>query len=193
MRTSTAILDEPAIRGAALPLTVEQYHRLSAGGIVSERTELLQGILIEQMTKSPLHTFLVQRLTRWIERALPAGWFVRKEEPLTLPDSEPEPDIAVVGGGPEDYRTAHPATAALVVEVAIATLGIDRAKADIYAAAGIPEYWIVVPDSRTVEVFRRPGPAGYGERLTVSAADAMLEPAGLAMPPLPIEQVFGSA
>lgn len=126
MHASAGILDEPEIRGAALPLTVEQYHRLSAEGIVPERTELLRGVVIEQMTKSPLHTFLVQRLTRWMESALPAGWFVRKEEPLTLADSEPEPDIAVVIGSPEDYRTAHPATAALVVEVAIATLGIDR-------------------------------------------------------------------
>lgn len=129
MHASAGILDEPEVCGAALPLTVEQYHRLSDEGIVPERTELLQGVVIEQMTKSPLHTFLVQRLTRWMESALPGGWLVRKEEPLTLADSEPEPDIAVVVGRPEDYRTAHPATAALVVEVAIATLGIDRAKA----------------------------------------------------------------
>lgn len=192
MHVSTCILDEPEIREAALPLTVAQYHRLSDEGIVPERTELLQGVVIEQMTKSPLHTFLVQRLTRWIDSALPAGWFVRKEEPLTLADSEPESDIAVVAGGPADYRTAHPATAALVVGVAIATLGIDRAKADIYAAAGIPEYWIVIPDTRTVEILRRPGPSGYGERLMVSAADATLQLEGLVMPPLPIEHVFGS-
>ena len=138
MRSTSGILDEPEIRRAALPLTVEQYHRLSAEGIVPERTELLRWVIIEQMTKSPLHTFLVQRLARWIESAAPSGWFVRKEEPLSLADSEPEPDIAVVAGRPEDYREAHPASAAFVVEVAIATLGMDRAKADVYANAGIP-------------------------------------------------------
>ncbi|MFM8703180.1 MAG: Uma2 family endonuclease, partial [Planctomycetia bacterium] len=118
-------------------------------------------------------------------------WFLRKEEPLTLADSEPEPDLAVVAGCPDDFRTAHPTTAALVVEVAIATLGIDRAKADVYAAAGIAEYWIVIPESRTVEIHRRPGPAGYGEKLTVSAADAPLQPDRLTSPPLSIEQLFG--
>ncbi|MFM8708463.1 MAG: Uma2 family endonuclease, partial [Planctomycetia bacterium] len=168
-----------------------QYHRLSAEGIVPERTELLQGVIIEQMTKSPLHTFLVQRLARWIGAATPEGWFLRKEEPLTLADSEPEPDLAVVAGCPDDFRTAHPTTAALVVEVAIATLGIDRAQADVDAAAGIAEYWIVIPESRTVEIHRRPGRAGYGEKLTVSAADAPLQPDRLPVPPLSIEQLFG--
>lgn len=191
MHAEVCILDEPEVRGAALPLTVEQYHRLSAEGIVPERTELLQGVIIGQMTKSPLHTFLVQRLARWIGAAVPAGWFVRKEEPLTLADSEPEPDITVVAGCPEDYRTAHPTVAALVVEVAIATLGIDRAKADVYAAAGIPEYWIVIPEGRMVEIHRRPGPAGYGERLTISEDEASVQPDGLPVPPLSIAQLFG--
>ena len=190
MHASSGILDEPEIRRAALPLTVEQYHRLSAEGIVPERTELLRGVIIEQMTKSPLHTFLVQRLARWVESAAPCGWFVRKEEPLSLADSEPEPDIAVVAGRPEDYRGAHPATAAFVVEVAIATLGLDRAKADVYADAGIPEYWIVIPEARAVEIYRRPGPAGYGERLTVSGAGVALQPDGLRVPSLSIEQLF---
>lgn len=191
MTSFACILDEPAIRGAALPLSVAQYHRLSAEGIVPERTELLQGVIIEQTTKSPLHTFLVQRIANWIGATAPHGWFVRKEEPLTLADSEPEPDIAVVAGTPDDYRTAHPATAMLVVEVAIATLGIDRAKADVYAAAGIPEYWIVMPDARAVEMHRGPGPSGYAERLTVSEGQTMLQPQLLALSPLSVEQLFG--
>lgn len=40
MNSVVGIRDEPEIREAALPLTVEQYHRLSAEGIVPERTEL---------------------------------------------------------------------------------------------------------------------------------------------------------
>ena len=191
MHDTAGILEEPDVRGAALSLTVEQYHRLSAEGIVPERTELLQGVIIGQMTKSPLHTFLVQRLVRWLAAAADSAHFVRKEEPLTLSDSEPEPDIAVVSGTPEVYRLAHPTTAALVVGVAIATLGIDRAKAEVYAAAGIPEYWIVIPETKTVEIHRRPADGGYAERLTVTEADAALQPAEVPAKPVTLEQLFG--
>jgi hypothetical protein len=53
-----AILDRLSVRHAALLLSVEQYHRLNEEGILSERTELLRGVIIERMTKSPLHTRL---------------------------------------------------------------------------------------------------------------------------------------
>lgn len=190
MHATVQILAEPSIRDAALPITVAQYHRLSADGIVPERTELLKGVIIEQRTKSPLHTFLIQRLAGWLAAAVPAGWFVRKAEPLTFTDSEPEPDLAVVAGSPGDYRQAHPAPATLVVEVAIATVGIDRAKADVYASAGVGEYWIVIPESRTVEVYREPSAAGYGRRVVMTAPDAVLEPEGLIASPVSLQQLF---
>jgi len=60
----SSILDKPSIRHAALPITVEQYHRLGEQAIISEQTELLRGVIIEQMTKSPLHTYVVQLLVR---------------------------------------------------------------------------------------------------------------------------------
>ncbi len=191
MHATAHILDEPAVRGAALPISVAQYHRLSADGIVPEQTELLQGVIIEQMTKSPLHTFVVQRLAAWLAAAVPSGCFVRKEEPLTLTDSEPEPDLAVVAGSPADYRLAHPTTARLVIEVAIATLGIDRAKADVYAAAGIDEYWIVTPEFHSVEICRQPSAAGYGSRVVVSDPAAVIEAASLPAASLRVDWLFG--
>jgi Uma2 family endonuclease len=190
MHATAHILEESCVRDAAVPITVAQYHRLSAAGIVSERTELLQGVMIEQMTKSSLDTFLVQRLAAWLSAGMSNGMFVRKEEPLTLTDSEPEPDIAVVAGSPEDYREAHPATAELVIEVAIATLGVDRAKADVYAAAGITEYWIVVPEARNVLVYRDPSPAGYRSHEEVTHADAELAPRIGEVTPLTLQQLF---
>jgi Uma2 family endonuclease len=49
-----------------------------------------------------------------------------------------------VAGSHHDYAAAHPRTALLVVEVADSSLLQDRlTKAPLYAAAGIPEYWLV--------------------------------------------------
>ncbi len=44
----SSILDSQAIRRAALPISVEQYHQLGAGGIIPEQTELLQGVILEK-------------------------------------------------------------------------------------------------------------------------------------------------
>ena len=81
-------------------------------------------------------------------------------------------------GLPESYRHAHPTAAELVVEVALSSLEIDRVKALIYAEAGVPEYWIVCPEEKQVEVYRQPGAQGFAERL-VLAAPAVLECATL--------------
>ena len=69
----------------------------------------------------------------------------------------------MVRGTPRDYRRRYPeaADAALVVEVSLSSLDKDRAMAEIYAAGGIPVYWIVNVDDGQVEVYSDPGPAGY--------------------------------
>ena len=113
---------------------------------------------------------------------VPAGWVVRGPHPVTTPDSEPEPDVAVVRGTHRDYFQRHPtpADSALVVEVANTSLRYDRGiKRRIYARARVPAYWIVVLAERCVEAYTDPsGPAaepGYavarryadGERVPV--------------------------
>jgi Uma2 family endonuclease len=87
------------------------------------RTELIRGIVIEKVSKSPLHSALAKRLYDLISAMLPPGFVVRREDPLTLADSEPEPDIAVVQGDEAAFFTAHPSTAELVVEVAVSSAG----------------------------------------------------------------------
>jgi Uma2 family endonuclease len=116
------------------------------------------------MIKSPLYSWLVQSLADWLRISLPEGFHVRQEQPLTLPHSEPEPDIAVVKGTGDDYRQAHPQTAQLVIEVAVGSAALDREKAELYAAADVVEYWVVLPDEKTVEVHTGPTPSGYSNR-----------------------------
>jgi Uma2 family endonuclease len=80
--------------------------------------------------------------------------------PLTLGGgSEPEPDIAVVRAADLVEATRHPTTAVLVIEVSSSSLAIDRAKATVYAGAGVSEYWIVDIDQGLIEVYRDPDPS----------------------------------
>src|SRR5262249_27946062 len=94
----SAILEIPEVRQRVSPLSVEEYHRLGEFNENGRRTELIRGIVIEKMSKSPLHRILASRLYNLFLAQLPNGFSVWKEEPLTLSDSEPEPDITVVQG-----------------------------------------------------------------------------------------------
>ena len=169
----SSILDKPAVRQAALAITVEQYHRLGETGIIGENTELIRGVIVQKMVKSPLHSWLVQHLAQCLRDCLRQRFHVRQEQPLTFGDSEPEPDIAVVTGSASDYRNAHPKTAQLVMEVSIASVELDREKAQLYASAGVAEYWLILPDQRAVEVYTGPSSSGYSENRRYRADDAI--------------------
>ena len=96
-----------------------------------------------------------------------------KEEPLTLADSEPEPDISVVRGSEADFVAAHPTTADLVVGIAVTSVALDRENASLYAEAGVKEYWIVLGADKQVEVYRRPEAGRYQEMLRVGVNDTL--------------------
>jgi Uma2 family endonuclease len=168
-----ALLDIPEVRQRVSPLTVEEYHRLDEFNEHRRRTELIRGLVIEKMSKSPLHASIAKRLYDMIRALLPAGWVVRREDPLTLADSEPEPDIAVVRGTEAEFFHAHPATADLVIEVAVSSPTLDRENASLYAEAGVKEYWIVLGVERQVEVYSRPEHGRYRDKRLVNASEAI--------------------
>jgi Uma2 family endonuclease len=155
------ILESPGVRRRVAPISVESYHVLRDLGLVDVKTELVNGIIVEKMTKSPRHTLILHRLHDALAQGLPSGCLLRKEDPLTLAASEPEPDLAIVRGSIEDYAEQHPTTAELVVEVAVSSLELDRAKAADYAGAGIPTYWLVIPAERAIVVYTEPRAGGY--------------------------------
>ena len=169
----SAILDEPAIRRAAFPVTVEFYHELGRLGMLDQSVELLDGVIVSKMSKSPLHVTTLDLLDDLIRAALRPGLRLRHESPLTTDSSEPEPDLAVIEGSPRDFSKQHPTTALLVIEVAISSVEIDRRKAVIYAGAGVGEYWLVEPEARRVTAFLRPSSAGYEVERLLTAADTL--------------------
>ncbi len=159
-----AILEIPEVRERLWRLSVEEYHRLDEFNEHGRRGELIRGLVIEKMAKSPLHRIITSLLYKILHGQLPAGYSVWKEEPLTLADSEPEPDISVTLGAEKDFASAHPSTAELVVEVAVSNAALHLENASLYAEAGVKEYWIVFGMEGRVEVFRQPGNGCYRER-----------------------------
>lgn len=169
----SAILEIPEVRQRVSPLTVEEYHRLDEFNENGRRAELIRGIVIEKMSKSPLHRTIAKYLYDRIARLLPPGYVVYQEGPLTLADSEPEPDVSIIRGIEADFVSAHPTTAELVIEVAVSSPALDRENASLYAEAGVKEYWIVLVTRRQVEVYTRPASGRYGEMRTLGSNDPL--------------------
>jgi Uma2 family endonuclease len=142
--------------------TTEQYLALVDEGVLGpdDRVELLEGVIVSMAPQNVPHAAGVFRVHQALQRALGERALVRVQLPLALgTHSVPEPDAAVVSGRIPDYDRAHPTSALLVVEVADSSLKQDRlTKRAIYAAAEIPEYWIVNLPDDCVEVRREPEP-----------------------------------
>ncbi len=140
--------------------TRAEYYRLDELGIFhpTERLELVGGEIVVKERQSPAHATAIRLAKEAFEAAFGPGWDVRTRGPITLDeDSEPEPDIAVVLGGPRDYLAAHPSCPPLVLEVAEATLAFDRDyKTSLYARAQIPDYWLVNLLDQVLDVYRQP-------------------------------------
>jgi Uma2 family endonuclease len=162
--------------------TVDEYHRLTEIGMLTEddNLELIEGYLVLKMSRNPPHDGTLHRALKRLARVLPAGWDIRIQSAVTLADSEPEPDLAVVREDSAGYTTRHPGAAdtGLVIEVADSTLAGDRAdKGRIYARAGIDCYWIINLSDRQVEVYSAPsGPTAvpaYAQRQDYRAGDSL--------------------
>jgi Uma2 family endonuclease len=142
-------------------LTVDQYHDMIHKGILTDddKVELLEGWLFPKMPKNPPHVAIVEVIAQLLRAMIPAGWYVRTENPITTESSEPEPDISVPRGNPMDYYDRHPKPRdlAMVVEVADTSIVRDRGiKQRVYARAKVPVYWIVDIAERRIEVRTEP-------------------------------------
>ena len=169
----SSILDLPSIRERLSRISVAEYHRQPERNAHGRRTELIRGLVIEKMSKSPRHEATIKRLFRIIWNAAGQSHVVSKDSPLTLHDSEPEPDIAVVAGHDNDFTTEHPHTALLVVEVAVTSIAEDHELAALYAEAGVGEYWIVLPAAQGIEVHRHPENGRYREMRLYTGSDTL--------------------
>jgi Uma2 family endonuclease len=142
-------------------LSIEQYHAIIQAGILTDddSVELQEGWLVFKLPKNPPHRVTTRLVRIALENILPPGWYVDSQEPITLSNSEPEPDIVVVRGDTRQYLDRHPGAEdiALIIEVSDTTLQRDRTvKKGIYARAGISIYWILNLVEEQVEVYSQP-------------------------------------
>ncbi len=187
----SAVLTPPNPGAPLWPLSVEAYHALGEMGLVPEQTELLYGFVFHKMPKSPAHRLLFMKLLRALMAACPDGFHVQPEQPITCGDSEPEPDLSLIQGAPEDYAQGHPTTAELAVEVCVSSHDYDRSKLRAYATAGVKEVWLVLGPEKQVEIHRRPEPGQFADHAILDAG-ATLTSATVPALALPLAELFGN-
>lgn len=161
--------------------TVADFHRVGETGVFDgRRPVLIRGVLLEQGMMKPPHAIAVELAMNALQVAFGAGWRTRVQLPLVLGlDTDPMPDLAMIAGSPRDSLT-HPATAALVVEVSDTTLAADLTeKAELYATAGVADYWVLDITGRRLFVFRDPAPipdggSAYRTHLTLGPTESVV-------------------
>jgi len=177
-------------------LTLDQYDRMIAAGAFEQgrrlRLELIQGEIREMTPIGPTHESVVDALNEWSMDSLPRRRVrVRIQNSIGLPDLEsaPEPDVVWVVRRNYFHKRPSAADVLLVIEVAESSLAYDAGeKADLYAAAGIADYWVVNVSDRSIEVRREPAGGRYRSLKThlgddeirpLAFPDVTLQPASL--------------
>jgi len=176
------------------PLTVDDYLRMVEIGILKEdeKVELLEGAIIAMSPEGKRHLLVASLCVEHVVRGLGDDSLIATiGSPIkVLPDSMPQPDIAVVDRSVVKAAKEYSQSAHLCIEVSFSSLrkDLDR-KARIYARAGVREYWVVDLKARVVHVHLDPSRGSYAVRHEV-APPALLSPTYLSLPPLPLADLL---
>jgi Uma2 family endonuclease len=147
---------------------VEQM--LDAGLFAGQRFELIDGDLIDKMGQNPPHSHALRLLHAWLAKIFGVER-IQVQQPVEAAPAErerslPEPDFSVLAELKDDYGKRHPRgdELLLAVEVADTTARYDATlKRDMYARAGVPEYWVLDIGARRLIVHRHPAGGTFGE------------------------------
>jgi Uma2 family endonuclease len=159
--------------------TVDEYHQILEAGILNDEdsVELLAGKILQMSPQRPPHAATTQCASDYLRSLLKEKATVRVQSPITLPpNSEPEPDIAIVRVDSRHYLNRHPNAADiyLLIEVADRTLRRDcHKKAAAYARAGIADYWILNLNKQQLHIFRQPTGVKYQKQIILNREDTV--------------------
>ncbi len=146
--------------------SLQDYHQMIDTGILDDRkVELLRGEIIEMSPEGVAHSSYCRETGKYLRRLLVDRADISEAHPIVLPNnSEPEPDLAIVRISPTLYRDRHPQVSDIfwLIEVSNSTLAKDLGmKKDIYADAGILEYWVMDLQAFVLIIFRDLTTDGY--------------------------------
>ena len=176
--SSTTATPEPVALRRPYRFSADEYQAMGTAGIFhpEERLELIRGYILPMSPIGHRHVNCLIQLNRLMVRRTDPHALVSIQSSIRLgDDSEPEPDLVLLAPK-SDYAVRLPRATdvLLLIEVADSTVRFDReVKLPLYAQAGIPETWIVNLDAGHLEVYRRPGPKGYAESLTLQPGDSV--------------------
>lgn len=178
----------------------DQFERMDEAGIfsgVQGHVELIEGKIVHMAPASTDHGGANTDVVVAIETALralaprPALRVITNATLQIGRRSAPQPDVFVMRTG-DTRKYAQAEQAVLVVEVSISTRGNDlTVKSRLYARAGVPEYWVVEPESRKVSVLREPRSDGTWASTTVLEGDgATASPLFAPQISIPLTELF---
>jgi Uma2 family endonuclease len=160
--------------------TVKDYHKMAELGILNpdERLELIDGDIYKMSPIGRRHAAYVNLLSRFfLESFSLSQAVIQIQNPIVLNDlSEPEPDVSLLKPREDQYFSGLPQAADvyLVVEVAESSLESDRTeKLPRYAAASIPEVWLINALTHQLECYRHPENGRYREYQTLERGDSL--------------------
>ena len=143
---------------------------MARAGILDEnsRVELIYGELIDMAPIGSRHAWMLSLLNKALVDAVGNAAIIYPQNPIALPpDSEPQPDIALLRPRASGYGDALPGAAdvLLLIEVADTTIEYDRTiKLQLYAEHNIPEVWLFDLRAGVVELNLEPTKQGYRKR-----------------------------
>lgn len=139
--------------------SLDDYHKMIEAGLLDDRSvELINGAIVRMVPEGIAHAFCCRSTAKYLRVILGDRAEISEAHPISLPnDSEPEPDLAIVRTPDTLYRNRHPQPDDIfwLIEIANTTLVNDLgAKRELYAQAGIPEYWVMNLQTSELKVFR---------------------------------------
>lgn len=163
--------------------SIDAYRQLGRTGLFADmRTLLVDGEILAMSLPDPPHNLSLGLVEDWLRATFATGYHVRNQMAFDVgTENDPGPDLAVVVGSRRDYADRQATTAILVVEIADSSLFLDTTrKAELYATAGVPEYWVIDLEHRQLHIFRDPAPlpaglgaTAYRTRTTFSPTDSV--------------------